>query len=333
MALTLGDTYIQRTTQDLQTGYGTGFNPTIGFSLNDGNLRFPFSYDENTGTGAIRCFTDGFLYFTNNFFFRNSPVGPGVPNSSMVNICTNIGGGNEKAGIALVPRPINTGQQYYEIFYATGQGFNLGWNATNDSPGSPGNAAVVFKIAGTEHMRMVQSQYPSFLLGTSTKSVNGNEIMVVRSANVTTPAMRLVHPGVPSSSYSNLWVFGFQDLFMGAIVINNNSVALANVSDYRVKTDIAPLGSVLSRVSRLNPVRFNWLSSPDAPLQLGFVAHEVQEVFPDFVNGQRDGLDEDGRPQYQALDQMQLLPWMVRAVQELIDTCESMKTNIGVTGA
>jgi uncharacterized coiled-coil protein SlyX len=60
-------------------------------------------------------------------------------------------------------------------------------------------------------------------------------------------------------------------------------------SDYRIKTNVLPLDSTFN-VDLLKPVYYN-LKHDDARLNIGFIAHEVQEVYPFLVSGEKDGKD------------------------------------------
>ncbi|MEM8639445.1 MAG: tail fiber domain-containing protein [Cyanobacteria bacterium P01_G01_bin.54] len=60
-------------------------------------------------------------------------------------------------------------------------------------------------------------------------------------------------------------------------------------SDRRLKCDIQPLTNILERVLSLQPRSYHWInSSPLAKVQVGFIAQEVEEIFPDFVSNQHD---------------------------------------------
>ncbi len=57
-----------------------------------------------------------------------------------------------------------------------------------------------------------------------------------------------------------------------------------NVSDRRLKEDIQPVGDVLQRVMRLQPVTYHMRKSDSATRQLGFIAQDVQPLFPELVD-------------------------------------------------
>ncbi|NBW23753.1 MAG: hypothetical protein EBR82_88990 [Caulobacteraceae bacterium] len=48
-----------------------------------------------------------------------------------------------------------------------------------------------------------------------------------------------------------------------------------------------------------------------------FVAHELQEVVPSAVTGEKDAVNEDSTPKYQMVDKSALIPLLTKAIQEL----------------
>jgi hypothetical protein len=92
---------------------------------------------------------------------------------------------------------------------------------------------------------------------------------------------------------------------------NIKTVGVMNVSDYRIKRDVVyiadadgvsgPAREILSnQIRRMRPVMFqNTLRN--SAWEYGFLAHEVQEIFPELVNGIKDTAGE-----YQAISYHQL---------------------------
>ena len=75
---------------------------------------------------------------------------------------------------------------------------------------------------------------------------------------------------------------------------NIKTTGVMNVSDYRIKTEIVYIShatidrTMLSnQVQRLRPVKFQNRLRNNA-WEYGFLAHEVQEIFPELVNGEKD---------------------------------------------
>ena len=60
----------------------------------------------------------------------------------------------------------------------------------------------------------------------------------------------------------------------------------------------------------------------------GFLAHQVAEVVPEAVQGEKDATTADGVPVFQQLDQTRLIPLLVAAVQELIGRLDYLETHV-----
>ena len=80
-------------------------------------------------------------------------------------------------------------------------------------------------------------------------------------------------------------------------------------SDYRLKTDIQDMSSATARLLALKPRNFKWISNGIAGD--GFIAHELAEVVPEAVVGEKDG------EEMQLMNQSALIPLLVKTIQEL----------------
>jgi hypothetical protein len=79
-----------------------------------------------------------------------------------------------------------------------------------------------------------------------------------------------------------------------------------STSDYRIKTNVEEIEAV---VDNLRPVKYT--NTITGNQDMGFIAHEVQELFPFLVSGEKDG------PQNQAINYTGLIPLLVKEVREL----------------
>jgi hypothetical protein len=116
----------------------------------------------------------------------------------------------------------------------------------------------------------------------------------------------------------------------GNIATNGATTAYNATSDYRLKNNIQPLTDALSRVALLRPVKWTWkeeLGGTD-PNGEGFVAHELAEILPMAVTGEKDELDEDGKPKYQGVDTKFLVATLTAAIQEQQALIEALTTRI-----
>jgi len=111
-------------------------------------------------------------------------------------------------------------------------------------------------------------------------------------------------------------VFKDSDSGCGSITwSDDNLVAFNTSSDYRIKSNIELIGSSLADINKLKPSSFNIKEATKKAF--GFVAHELEEVYPTAVTGKKDAVDGDGEiiPQQVALGR--LVPFMIKAIQEL----------------
>ncbi len=106
----------------------------------------------------------------------------------------------------------------------------------------------------------------------------------------------------------------------GTITYDGLAAQYNTSSDYRLKENIQPLEDGLERLNNLKPVKFNW--KENGKTNEGFIAHEVQEVFPDAVTGEKDG------EEMQAMDYGRITPLLVKAIQEQQEQIEQLKTEI-----
>ena len=98
---------------------------------------------------------------------------------------------------------------------------------------------------------------------------------------------------------------------VGYIVANVSSTGYVTSSDYRLKENINYDWDATTRLKQLQPARFNWIvDETNTPLE-GFLAHEVSDIVPEAVSGEKDAEDMQG------IDQSKLVPLMVKTIQEL----------------
>jgi len=101
---------------------------------------------------------------------------------------------------------------------------------------------------------------------------------------------------------------------VGTIVTNASTTSYNTSSDYRLKENIAPMTGALAKVALLKPSTYKW--KVDGADGEGFIAHELAEVCPHAVNGEKDAVDADGNPKYQGIDTSFLVATLTAALQE-----------------
>ena len=70
----------------------------------------------------------------------------------------------------------------------------------------------------------------------------------------------------------------------------------------------------LAKVAQLKPVTYKW--NADNSQDEGFIAHELAEVCPSAVSGEKDAVNEDGSIKPQGIDTSFLVATLTAAIQE-----------------
>ena len=112
----------------------------------------------------------------------------------------------------------------------------------------------------------------------------------------------------------------------GSVSTSATSTSFNTSSDYRLKNTIVPMTNALAKVSLLKPCTYKWnLNGSDSE---GFIAHELSEVFPQAVSGEKDAVNEDGSIKPQGIDTSFLVATLTAAIQEQQAIIESQSAAI-----
>jgi hypothetical protein len=185
----------------------------------------------------------------------------------------------------------NTGGSFFAgLDSSTGSTFGVGNYSAVLYNGA--NTPLVMFINGTERLRIGTNGYVGFGLTTPTTMIHLN----------------------------------------GGTAGNSNSgiAAAWNVhSDYRLKENVVDLSNASSLVSQLRPVKFSWIGEDQSEATTaGFIAHEMAEVAPYSVMGEKDAVNEDGSINSQAADYSKLVPLLTAALQEALNKIDAMETRL-----
>ena len=147
----------------------------------------------------------------------------------------------------------------------------------------------------------------------------------------TTPYSRLTVWGTDTASTTILSVVNSASTTVFASYGNGNATYSGSIfqsSDQRLKTNITALDSfaTLALVDQLNPVSYNRIDQPDQGTNLGFIAQEVQKIFPTLVStSSPTTLTPNGTL---TLNYQGLIAPLVKAVQALSNEIASIENTI-----
>jgi hypothetical protein len=113
---------------------------------------------------------------------------------------------------------------------------------------------------------------------------------------------------------------------VGVITTSGSATSYATSSDYRLKENVQTMTGALEKVSALNPVTYKWKS--DGSNGEGFIAHELAEVCPDAVTGEKDAVNDDGSIKPQSIDTSFLVATLTAAIQELKALADTQASTI-----
>ena len=186
--------------------------------------------------------------------------------------------------------------------YEQSSGTHAWYNAAS---GTAGNA-----ISFTQAMTLDSSG--RLLVGTTT--AEGQQGLTI-TPNGSAGAAFLVWNRADTASGSTAASFRNNGTAVGTISYTNTATAYNTSSDYRLKENVQPMTGALAKVTALKPRTYKWKA--DGSDGEGFIAHELAEVVPDCVSGEKDAVDADGNPQYQGIDTSFLVATLTAAIQEL----------------
>ena len=199
-------------------------------------------------------------------------------------------------------------------------GINMVDSATGSAVGliryQHASDAMDFFTNGSQRMHVNSSGNVG--IGTSSQDTR-----LVVSANTGTAVQRIYNTNA-TNTYQMSFHNNAQEC--GTITTGNNTVGYNSNSDYRLKENIVPMTGALAKVAQLNPVTYTWKASGTAGQ--GFIAHELQEHFPEAVSGEKDAVDAEGKPIYQGMDTSFLVATLTAAIKEQQTVINDLKARI-----
>jgi hypothetical protein len=189
--------------------------------------------------------------------------------------------------------------------------------------GSGGGASVFYTYGanyqafwtnGTERMRI--SSNGDVLVGTTSADATVLGARIIASATIPQISVAV---STTSNNYLlyNTTASAYRFFVTSAGVINATTTTITAISDQRWKENIRDLDDGLEKVLALKPRKFDWKEGKgeDKKNARGFIAQELETVFPDMVTDWIDPAPK-GEESYKAVN-ANLIPTLVKAIQEL----------------
>jgi hypothetical protein len=180
------------------------------------------------------------------------------------------------------------------------------YNGTND--------IMTFTTGGSERMRIRANG--QVLINQTSIIGSDNAYLQATGGSVTPVALK----GGTNNYF--MAFYNTSNTLIGSITGSTGSTTAFNTSsDYRLKENVDYSWDATTRLKQLKPARFNFITDPDNTVD-GFIAHEVQEVVPHAVTGEKDGEEMQG------IDHSKLVPLLTASLQEALKRIDSLEEQV-----
>ena len=202
------------------------------------------------------------------------------------------------------------------------QAFVDGTPGANDMPGR-----LVFSTTAdgasspTERMRITSNPLSPVLIGQTSNPATSTVVVAVQTGSANGINAQITSNTGTSFPWAN---YNASGTYVGGITCTSTATSFPTSSDYRLKQNVQPLVNAAALVAQLKPSTFEFKEDTGTQVQ-GFIAHELQEVVPLAVIGEKDAEDANGNPVYQGVDAAKLVPLLTAALQEAMERIETLE--------
>ena len=200
-----------------------------------------------------------------------------------------------------------------------------------DDSQEAGSSIITFAVDGSEKVRFTDSAVGMNTTAPAAplhvKGASGAVTGVIYANQDTTG---LGKPGIALAKFDNntttsqvFMMFGVDQYNAGCGQINANGAsqaAFGSFSDRRLKENITDLPSQLDKIVALEPKEFDYIESEGGGHQIGFIAQDVEEIYPDLV-GERES------------DNMKTLTGIGKMEARFISAIKELKTELDAAKA
>jgi hypothetical protein len=306
---------------------------TDGLSDVDGSASTPAIRGTDTNTGIFFPAADTIAFAEGGAEVArfDSSGNLGIGTTSITNNKLLVKGAHVSGGavVGLQTDQATTGSPIYLGFFNSSN-TRIGYvgcdTATNMQLVTAENVPMTLGTNNTERMRLDNSG--GVFIGcttTPTSSISG-----IRLSNPSTYGQSVFGTG-SGTGVATVMAFVNGNGQVGRIDTSGSNAVYVTTSDYRLKENVAPMVGSLTKVTQLKPCTYTWKA--DGSDGQGFIAHELAEVFPEAVVGDKDAVEEDGSIKPQGIDTSFLVATLTAAIQELKAELDSVKAELATLKA
>ena len=223
-----------------------------------------------------------------------------------------------KASEARIRTEESSGSTTFEMTNTSSGHFLDSTGTNNLTINKIGAGDMLFKASNAERFRMLANGKICF--GSTTAESTSEDNMQID------PSGGNIYMYQNTTALQGVIDFRNPNGYIGSIRTTGSSTQFNTSSDYRLKENIDYTFDATTELKRLKPCKFNFKADTDTTVE-GFIAHEVAEVVPHAISGEKDATDDEDNPIYQQIDQSKLVPLLVKTIQELEARITALENN------
>ena len=150
-------------------------------------------------------------------------------------------------------------------------------------------------------------------------SVSDNDMYIVAAGNIKFGVNGTNNAFTSKASFNNAGKLTCAGIDSSTTISSQGDIIAYSSSDAALKDNIKNIQNPLSKINKLNGVSFTWNSNQKtySGYDIGVIAQEVQDVFPEIVTTREDG--------YKAVRYEKLIPLLIECIKELNAKLDALK--------